>query len=348
MPRNKKINRSKEKPFSRENHCGGYSGEQSVAQFFVHQPESTLHTISEIKDYLKTHYRELSHGTLLNILSHHKRRGFIESFRGIPTLYRLLDASGNPIHPIHPIGVTRRQRNAVRPLKVEIDLPRYLKTLQFEDVARIHDIKLWTPIEDLGFVTRNWKRDERQKRFWRREMIGDRYRFSISVYEKANTLTVDVACANSPVSVDERGLSNLNEALWLAWHRFFNSSVPPPNRWIVKQWHFGKDAKKTIGGLSFETTWTDFYGNLIRVYTRDKFNGKVRVERVENPDDFVETLLGSPGYPIKKIMRFEETTCVDDAPSAVMMEIAPNMLMESRAFDAVDVGMSSMTQNLHV
>jgi hypothetical protein len=327
LSRNKKLKKVLAEPFSREN----YSGEHWIRLFFLYQTSGTWHTVDEIKRHLAENYRELSHGTILNILSNLKGQRFIESERGIPTLYRLLDASGNPSNPI---GVSRRQIRLRRPLVLKIDLVKYLKTLPYEDVRRIHDIRLWSSITGVDFVDGNWHHNERQRMFWRNEMVEGKYRFNLKVYEKAGVLDVAVACANTPFAKDERGLSHLNDMLWIVWSRFLNSSsVPYPSRWTITQWHCGRDAKKSIDGLSFETTWTDFYGNLIRVYTRDGFNGKVRVERIESPDDFVETLLGYPANSIKKISG--EPTCVEVVLSAVQMKFAVKMSMESDASNVI-------------
>jgi hypothetical protein len=85
--------------------------------------------------------------------------------------------------------------------------------------------------------------------------------------------------------------------------KFMNyPSVPHPGDWIVKQWHFGKDAKNTIAGMNFETTWHDFHGNLVRVYASKSVNGRVvRVERIESPNKFVADLLDSAEDAQKKI-----------------------------------------------
>jgi hypothetical protein len=45
--------------------------------------------------------------------------------------------------------------------------------------------------------------------------------------------------------------------------------------------------------MSFETTWHDFHGNLVRIYASKSVNGRVRVERIESPNKFVADLLDS-------------------------------------------------------
>jgi hypothetical protein len=210
-------------------------------------------TREDCEEHLKRMGRKLRKGPLYNILSTLQQRGVIEADGGMPTQYRLLQEKSQN----HPIGVQRRGRFG--PLVVKLDLLDYLRTLRFEDVSRVHDIRLWTPVRDVDFVV--------------------------------------------------AGLNRLYSVLCSMRARFMNSvSVPNAGDWIVKQWHFGKDAKNTIAGLSFEVTWHDFHGNLVRVYASEKVDGRVRVERVESPNEFVAKLLGRVEDAKKKLT--EGITCV--------------------------------------
>ena len=294
--RRKSVNPSE--PFGEVSH-ERYSGEQLLALHFIHHP-LTWFTREDCGEHLKSMGRKLHKGTLYNILSTLLQREMIESDGGMPARYRLLQQKNQS----NPIGVQRRGRFG--PLVVKVDLYGYLGTLRFEDVSRVHDIKLWTPVRDLDFVNESWTYSNRQRVYWRKELVDGKYRFSIRAYEKALTLEISVACTRNPVAVGIAGLNRFYSVLCSVRARFMNSaSVPHAGDWIVKQWHFGKDAKNTIAGMTFEVTWHDLHGNLVRVYSDEL---KVRVERIESPNEFVAKLLDSAKGVKKKLT--EGITCV--------------------------------------
>lgn len=321
------------------------SGEQALALFFIRNP-GIWHTLEDSEKYLESIGKPLRKGTIYNYLWAMRRKQLIEADGGNPVRHRLLQ-NGSENYPTGVRG--RRGEQSLRPLIIKLGFLEYLKTLSFEDVKMIHNIRLWTPVTEVDFVNKGWKYKKTQRVFWRREIVDGRYGFNIRAYEKVRTLDISVACANRPVAVGEEGLNNLYDALWVVRTKFLNlPSVPYPSRWTITQWHCGKDAKRTIAGLSFEVTWRDFYGNLIRVYTRDKADGKVRVERVESPDDFVERLLGPPEESIKKMMTGEPTTCVADDLRTIRADFAWKMSGESFVSDALGTDALLLTQSLHV
>jgi hypothetical protein len=144
----------------------------------------------------------------------------------------------------------------------------------------------------MDFAGVGWKWNDYQGMFRRRELVDAKYRFMFKAYAKAKTLSVSVGCGNLPVAVDVEGLTYFYSVLCGVRAKYLNSmSVPHVGEWIVKQWHYGRDAKNSISGASFDLSFHDWFGNLIRVYTRHKVNGKVRIERVENPNIRVSKLL---------------------------------------------------------
>jgi hypothetical protein len=338
LPRYKKLKkiRSKVTAVSREN----YSGEQYLVLLFIQQP-NTWFSVEECEKYLEKKRKKRVKGTVYNLLWMLRQREIIESDGGMPVRHRLL-RKGSESHPIAP-----RRRGKFGPLEIKIDIASYLKTLRFEDVSRIHDIKLWAPIKEVDFIRstdRKWRYIRTRRVYVRRELVERKYRFVFEVYDKALTLVVSVACTNNPIAVDFAGLNRFYSVLCGVRASYFNSpSVPHVGDWVVKQWHFGKDAKSPIDGLCFETTWHNLHGDLVRVYAS---KGRVRVERVESPDDFVENLLGSPVSSIKKISG--ELTCVEVVPPAVPMKFAMKMLTVSDSSDVVYADTFSMTQELHM
>jgi hypothetical protein len=325
--------------FSRES----YSGEQLLALLFILHP-GIWYTVKNCEEHLKRCGRRLRRGTIYNLLWMLKQRGVIETDGGIPVRrYRLLQKRSES----HPIGGHRRGKFG--PLVIKLGFLDYLKTLPFEDVRRIHDIRLWTPIGKVDFADKKWKYVKTQRVYCRRERVDEKYRFVFRAYEKARTLEVCLACTNAPIAVDIAGLNRLYSVLCSVRARFLNSqSVPHAGDWILKQWHFGKDAKNTIAGMSFETTWHDFHGDLVRVYTSKSVDSKVRVERIESPNEFVAMLLDSPNDTIKKMMTGEITTCVADDLRMIRADFAWKMSTEGLVSDAPDTDAFLLTQSLHV
>jgi hypothetical protein len=317
-----------------------YSGEQYLALLFIQQP-NTWFSVEESEKYLEKKGKKRAKGTVYNLLWMLRQREIIESDGGIPVRHRLLHKRSES-HPIAP-----RRRGKFGPLEIKIDLGSYLKTLKFEDVSRIHDIRLWAPIREIDFIRltdRKWRYIRTRRVYVRRELVEGKYRFVFEVYEKAPTLVVSVACTNNPIAVDIAGLNRLYSVLCGVRAIYLNSqSIPHVGDWIVKQWHFGKDAKSPVDGLCFETTWHNLHGDLVRVYAS---KGRVRVERIESPDDFVENLLGFPANPIKKISG--EPTCVEVVLPAVPIKFAVKMSMESDASNVINADTFSMTQELRM
>jgi hypothetical protein len=69
------------------------------------------------------------------------------------------------------------------------------------------------------------------------------------------------------------------------------NKIPSYKTWMVKMWHFGRDALTGYAGEKFEMTIGDFE-NLFRVYTKE-LNGKnrIRVEKQESPQKTISELI---------------------------------------------------------
>lgn len=264
--------------FSYEN----YTGEELVRYFFVKNPRAWLN-VEDIQACLEKHGKELKMSYLYNILSKLRSLGFIKSRRSSFAEYHLKDLGCEK----HPVGVS-----SLVPRVWRLDFFDYLGTLCWEDVRRVHDIRFWTPVDNCDFVGGDWIWKDGQGMFLRRELVDGKYRFTFQTYVKAKSLVVSVACSNRPVAVDVEGLTHLYSVLCGVRAEYLNSSsVPHVDEWIVKQWHYGRDSMNSVSGFSFELSFHDWFGNLIRIYTRHGVDGKVRLERVENPNILVSKLL---------------------------------------------------------
>jgi hypothetical protein len=101
---------------------------------------------------------------------------------------------------------------------------------------------------------------------------------------RSDTVTVIVACSNTPVAADIYGLMRLSNALIRVEERLSRvvdecgrlipdgyESIPIPNTdtWVVTMWHFGYDSATEYSGPRFCATWKDGQNALARVYSKD-------------------------------------------------------------------------------
>lgn len=259
-----------------------HSGEQLVRLFFVKNPR-TWFTIELIQEFLEENGKKLTSGSLYNIISNLKSIGFLESRRSSFAEYHLRELKSE----VHPAGGSSRVR------RWRLDFFDYLEALCWEDVCRVHDIRLWTPVARCDFTGDGWSWRDSQRKFSKHALVG-KFRFTFEVYVKARTLVVSVGCANSPIAVGVEGLTRFYSVVCRVRACFLNSvSVPDVCDWIVTQWHYGRDSKDSQSGKDFELTFHDWFKNLCRVYVRH--DGHVRLERVENPNIRFTKLLNGQG-----------------------------------------------------
>ena len=67
--------------------------------------------------------------------------------------------------------------------------------------------------------------------------------------------------------------------------------MPNHMSWIVKMWHFGKDALTSYSGEKFDMSWEDRLNVLYHIYSKkygDKKKMKARKEVQENPNKPLE------------------------------------------------------------
>ncbi len=110
-----------------------------------------------------------------------------------------------------------------------------------------------------------------------------------------DTVSVVVACSQTPVAVDLKGLVRLSNALTRVEERLLrylecaplslSLYIPDHNSWIVTIWHFGSDSPNEYTGEKFEVAWEDGENALMRIYTKDLNEGiRLRKERQEYPN----------------------------------------------------------------
>ena len=84
-----------------------------------------------------------------------------------------------------------------------------------------------------------------------------------------DTVSVMVACSQTPIAVDLKGLVRLSNALTRVEERLLryiecappslslSSIIPDHESWVVTMWHFGSDSPNEYTGDEFEVSWED-------------------------------------------------------------------------------------------
>jgi hypothetical protein len=129
---------------------------------------------------------------------------------------------------------------------------------------------------------------------------------------RTDTVTVIVACSNTPIVTDTVGIIRLSNALTRVEERlsrlvdecgksvaggYESLPIPEHNKWIVTMWHFGHDdASNEYTGQKYCSTWRDPQNALIRKYTKRMSSSRssssstststtiIRKERIECPN----------------------------------------------------------------
>lgn len=111
----------------------------------------------------------------------------------------------------------------------------------------------------------------------------------VMVYPK--TVVVDIACTFKPFIYDVGSVLSMLTRLGELYHILkrcagHKSKILRPEKWIVTQYHFGKDSLQEISDEKFHYTWSDVAGGLVRFYAKQFPDGKVRVrvEKVVTPN----------------------------------------------------------------
>lgn len=256
--------------------------------------------------YARTHpdlpfcWREFAHkyahGTIRNAFSTLAKSKFIElSCRSCDAYYILHVADRKRTRKAVTLAHMVDKYN-IRQLKID-DYVKYLDSLGWEEIWKVHDVVLCFEIgelyehlinegklpiiessKDIRFLTLNWQETRRLTVFLHR----------------TGTVTCYLKCSVYPIELTPEGLADLSAILGKIHTRLEDAlcvafeDKPKPvsdvSKWVVTQWHCGKDGKKEISGKSFNITYKTWSGALVRIYL--KRHGKKfrpRKEIIEQP-----------------------------------------------------------------
>ena len=181
--------------------------------------------------------------------------------------------------------------------QMQVSYLSYIESFGWEEIWRVHDVSLC--LEAKGLYEKMLAKkvpvieQSGDIRFLDIEVYGKLY---LSVFlHRTGSVTCYLKCSRHPMEVTPEGLVDLvavlgkvalflEEAAESSSFLYKHSVVPDVSSWVVTQWHFGKDGKKEISGKSFNTTFRNWAGALVRVYLKkcgDKF--RARKEIIEQP-----------------------------------------------------------------
>lgn len=259
-----------------------------------------------ILQFAKTHptesfcWREFAnkyeHGTIRNALSTLAKRKLINLDCRSTNAYYILHSSNNK-RPHKPVTVTHMV-GKYRVKQLQTDYLSYLESLGWEEFWKVHDVVLCFEVDglyeqilqegkkpvnpqskDIQFLIIDWQRGRR-----------------LSVFlHRTGTVTCYLKCSERPIEVTPEGLVDLSAILGKVQTRLEDAMVRPSGEtganpvpdvssWVVTQWHCGKDGKREISGKSFNITYKNWSGALVRIYL--KRHGKKfrpRKETIEQP-----------------------------------------------------------------
>ena len=309
-----------------------YSHEWAMRRLFLCKSAEWL-SQEDILSYLReNHGRTPSEGTFRNIITTLKA-DYIETRRSTFAEYRLKPICATTQHEVHSTAIGSRGKSGVRELR--LDLVDFLLSLPFEELG-VHNVRCWTAVDSLGFCRESdgWK-PYPKKTLYQKEVELDGLRFILQGrYGKGKSLMVLTRCANSPIVYDAGSLIRFNSILCELRARFCcDEGVPQVESWTVVYWERGRDAKAPIRGLNFELCYKDWFGNMVRAYSRH--DGRVRVEQLETPRVKVGALItnymesvGVSGSAASMLVSMagqiqRQESCIRDLESRVFVSSGP-------------------------
>ena len=165
----------------------------------------------------------------------------------------------------------------------------------------LHDIHYRFEVPDIWnilYLTKKYKPNQVSKDIAVNVLNTSQLKIMTTVH-RTDTVTVIVACSNTPVATDTHGLIRLSNALTRVEERLSRivdecgsllpggyEVIPIPNNetWEVTMWHFGYDCPTEYAGPRFCATWKEGQNALTRAYSKDMKSGiRVRSELQQYP-----------------------------------------------------------------
>jgi hypothetical protein len=237
-----------------------------------------------------------AHGTIRNAFSRLAKSKLIELYCRSCDAYYILHRAGRKRTRIavtlaHMVG-----KYNVKQLKIN-DYIKYLDSLGWDEVWKVHDVVLCFEIEELyEHLIKEGKLPVIESSKDIRFLVLDwqKTRRLTVILHRTGTVTCYLKCSVYPIEITPEGLADLSAILGKIHTRLEDAlrvasedkpkPVPDVSKWVVTQWHCGKDGKREISGKSFNITYKTWSGALVRIYL--KRHGKKfrpRKEIIEQP-----------------------------------------------------------------
>jgi len=168
------------------------------------------------------------------------------------------------------------------------------------DKSAIHDIRLSFSLNHLWSIMATASSpsplikniDARSNKYITLQKIGLEDHIIKTTVHKTSTVSVIVACTVNPIPIDMLGLVKLSSSLAKVEDRLqllvsefnsasiqsgrqqylslkLNSKIPNHMSWMVKMWHFGKDALTSYSGEKFDMSWEDSLNVFHHIYSKE-------------------------------------------------------------------------------
>jgi hypothetical protein len=257
----------------------------------------------------------MKHGTFRNKISRLVRDGIAElEYRSSVAFYTLkginFEKKKNmmtPMMTLNHMGVySVTEPNCV--IMANTDLMKSCSSTIYDiirdippDKNALHDIHYRFKVPDIWTIlslSKKYQPNDVSKDIIVNVLTTSQLKITTTVH-KTDTVTVIVACSNTPVAADTTGLIRLSNALTRVEERLSRvvdecgslipggyETIPIPNNetWIVTLWHFGYDSLMEYSGPKFCATWKDGQNALARAYSKDLgSNTRLRNELQQYP-----------------------------------------------------------------
>ncbi len=236
-----------------------------------------------------------SKGTARNIIWKLKKHGLIELFcKSRYSFHKLKSVEHSKIKK--PMTISRMGVNGLR--RVQIDFTSLLNSLSFEELCKIHDVRLVFTVNGLYEILSKagyCKKDLFSKDIFFGCFVWSKYRSLQVVLHVSGTVSFILDSSNCPIEASEEGfvslaafLGGIRDKLFTAVkstkNDFTEDKIPFVDFWKVTMWHYGRDSAQEFSGEAFNITFKMWCGELARIYVHEqKESRKVRVEVIETP-----------------------------------------------------------------
>lgn len=239
---------------------------------------------------------KVTHGTARNILCRLNGLKLIRLYCRDAVAFYILSTT-NPSTATKPMTLKRMTGSGLR--IPQIDFVSFVESLPWEELCRVHDLHLTFDASGLYQLLLTNAGSSAVKSgscdIVLKNILSTKNRFFSIALHQTGKVSVYVRCSNYPLDVSPAGLIELTSALTTLRLTLLSSAIasnstyqdtniPTIDSWVVSRWHYGRDTKQEVCGLSLNVTFVTWWGALLRVYTHHQGKtARVRIETLEEP-----------------------------------------------------------------